>query len=93
MLAVAPLKHDVDAGTRTNDVERAAETGPVVMSEPWLVQFADLTACTVDGCPAAAEPQAWEFVDLDTGHELPGRFCDEHQLAYLSRPVTTPTAQ
>lgn len=91
--AVAPLKDDVNAGTRTNDAERAAETGLVVTSDPWFVQFADLTACTVDGCPAAAEPEAWEFVDLDTGNELPDRFCEEHQLAYLSRPVPAPAAQ
>lgn len=57
-----------------------------VVADPWFVQFADLTGCDVDGCPAVAVPEAWELVDLDTGDELPGRFCEEHQLAWLRRP-------
>lgn len=50
------------------------------------VQPADLVPCDVDGCTDPAEPEAWEPVDLDTGDELPGRFCDEHQLAWITRP-------
>ncbi|MCE0459719.1 hypothetical protein [Curtobacterium flaccumfaciens] len=50
------------------------------------VQPADLVPCDVDGCTDPAEPEAWEPVDLDTGNELPGRFCDEHQLAWITRP-------
>lgn len=50
------------------------------------VQPADLAPCDVDGCTHPAEPEAWEPVDLDTGDELPGRFCDEHQLAWITRP-------
>jgi hypothetical protein len=65
----------------------------VMVSDPWFVQFADLTGCDVDGCPAVAVPEAWELVDLDTGDEQPGRFCDEHQLAWIARPrETTSTA-
>ena len=58
----------------------------VVVADPWFVQFADLTGCDVGGCPEAAVPEAWELVDLDTGDELPGRFCEEHRLAWLRRP-------
>ncbi len=50
------------------------------------VQPADLVPCDVDGCTDPAEPEAWEPVDLDTGDELPGRFCDDHQLAWITRP-------
>ena len=45
------------------------ERRPVVVSDPWFVQFADLTGCYVDGCPEVAVPEAWELVDLDTGDE------------------------
>ncbi|WP_285439942.1 hypothetical protein [Curtobacterium sp. ISL-83] len=34
----------------------------------------------------------WEPVDLDTGNELPARFCEEHQLAWLTRPRETASA-
>ena len=71
-----PAGVDVDAG-----VARTVE----VLHSFW-VQPADLVPCDVDGCTDPAEPEAWEPVDLDTGDELPGRFCDEHQLAWITRP-------
>lgn len=58
----------------------------IVVADPWFVQFADLVGCDVEGCPAVAQPEAWELIDLETGDELPGRFCEEHQLAWLTRP-------
>jgi hypothetical protein len=61
----------------------------VVVSDPWFVQFADLTGCDVDGCPEVAVPEAWELVDLNTGDEQPAPFCDEHQLAWITRPRET----
>jgi hypothetical protein len=75
--ASAPV--DVDAG-----IGRTIE----VLHSFW-VQPADLVPCDVDGCTDPAEPEAWEPVDLDTGDELPGRFCDEHQLAWITRPRET----
>jgi hypothetical protein len=70
-----PAGVDVDAGvTRTIEVLHS-----------FWVQPADLVPCDVDGCTDPAEPEAWEPVDLDTGDELPGRFCDEHQLAWITR--------
>lgn len=61
----------------------------IVAADPFLVQPADLVPCDVDGCTDPAGPEAWEPVDLDTGDELPGRFCDEHQLAWITRPRET----
>lgn len=63
------------------DVARTIE----VLHSFW-VQPADLVPCDVDGCTDPAEPEAWEPIDLDTGDELPGRFCGEHQLAWITRP-------
>ncbi|MCE0459407.1 hypothetical protein [Curtobacterium flaccumfaciens] len=50
------------------------------------MQPAELTGCDIDGCSSIAIPEAWELVDLDTGDEAPGRYCEEHQLAWLRRP-------
>jgi hypothetical protein len=73
-----PVDVEVDVGV---GVARTIE----VLHSFW-VQPAHLVPCDVDGCTDPAEPEAWEPVDLDTGDELPGRFCDEHQLAWITRP-------
>lgn len=70
-------------------VRAAAVTEPshdrvsVMQADPYRVQQADFTLCTVTGCPAIALPEDWEVVNLDTGAELPMRLCEEHQLAYI----------
>ena len=64
----------------------AGVAGTIEVLHSFWVQPADLVPCDVDGCTDPAEPEAWEPVDLDTGDELPGRFCDEHQLAWITRP-------
>lgn len=69
------LEHDGVAGV--------SERPTVLVADPRWVQPAELVACDVDGCTARAVPEAWELVDLDTGDEAPGRFCEEHQLAWL----------
>ncbi|WP_182066394.1 hypothetical protein [Curtobacterium sp. ME12] len=85
----APLEQDTVSLELTPSA--AAATGGVVegqlivASDPWFVQFADLVACDAEGCPEIATPEAWELVDLDSGDELPGRFCEEHQVAWLTR--------
>ncbi|MCS5524667.1 hypothetical protein NY551_18190 [Curtobacterium flaccumfaciens pv. oortii] len=74
--AASPADIDVDAGVGLR----------IEVLHSFWVQPADLVACDVDGCTDPAEPEAWEPVDLDTGAELPGRFCHEHQLAWITRP-------
>jgi hypothetical protein len=69
------------------DIDVDAGVGPrIEVLHSFWVQPADLVPCDVDGCTGPAEPEAWEPIDLDTGAELPGRFCDEHQLAWITRP-------
>lgn len=70
------------------DVDHVLGRSIEVLHSFW-VQPADLVPCDVAGCTDPAEPEAWEPVDLDTGDELPGRFCDEHQLAWITRPRET----
>jgi len=82
---------DVASPAAHVDERPAAEA--IAVRFPFWVQPADLTPCDVVGCVSAAVPEMWEPVDLDTGDELPGRFCDEHQLAWMTRPrETTSTA-
>lgn len=88
---VLPEQNDgiVSGSARVDDVDETPAVQPVSVRFPFWVQPADLTPCDIDGCTAAAEQEMWEPVDLDTGDELPGRFCDEHQLAWLTRPRAT----
>jgi hypothetical protein len=72
-----------------DDVDETPAVQPITVRFPFWVQPADLTLCDVAGCSAAAELEMWEPVDLDTGDELPGRFCNEHQLAWMTRPRET----
>ncbi len=69
------------------DPYAAATTAPtaIVVSNAFWVQFAVLEPCDVAGCTAQAGPEAWELLDLDTGEEPPGRFCDDHQIAWATR--------
>jgi hypothetical protein len=84
---------DVASPVHVDDVDERLGGGSIAVRFPFWVQPADLTPCDVVGCVSAAVPEMWEPVDLDTGDELPGRFCDEHQLAWMTRPrETTSTA-
>lgn len=65
----------------------------IVVADPYWVQPADLTPCEVAGCRGTVPPEVWELVDLDTGEPLPGAFCDEHALAWLTRPRPVQAAE
>lgn len=82
-------RNDVDGG---GQLEHAgvSERPAVLVADPRWVQPAELVACDVDGCSSIAVPEAWELLDLDTGAEAPGRFCEEHQLAWVTRPRPRP---
>jgi hypothetical protein len=71
------------------DVDGAPAAHLIAVRFPFWVQSADLVRCAVEGCAATAVPEMWEPVDLDTGDEQPGRFCTEHELAWLTRPRET----
>jgi len=89
-----PLERDdAGAGYLEDDVASGSSERPAVLvADPRWVQPAELVGCDVDGCSARAVPEAWELVDLDTGDDAPGRFCEEHQLAWLTRPRVSPAA-
>lgn len=57
-----------------------------IITDPRYVQFAALIGCDIPGCTEFAVPDAWALVDLDTGTELPGRYCEHHQSVYATRP-------
>ncbi len=78
-LPVATAGPDVGLGT----------PAPIVVSNAFWVQFAVLEPCDVAGCTAQAVPEAWELLDLDTEEEPPARFCDDHQIAWVTRPRET----
>lgn len=69
---------DPDAGLGT--------LAPIVVSNAFWVQFAVFEPCDVAGCTDQVAPEAWELLDLDTEEEPPARFCDDHQIAWVTRP-------
>ena len=62
-----------------------AVAAPIVVANAFWVQFAVFEPCDVAGCTDQVAPEAWELLDLDTGEEPPGRFCDGHQIAWATR--------
>lgn len=83
LLELVPEPLPVEAA----DPDASAATAPaaIVVANAFWVQFAVLEPCDVTGCAAQASPDAWELLDLDTGEEPPGRFCDDHQIAWATR--------
>lgn len=74
--------------TSDQDAMLTAALAPIVVSDAFWVQFAALEPCDVAGCTAQVVPEAWELLDFDTDAAPPGRFCEEHQLTWATRPRT-----